>query len=405
MPNNKRKICVVLINRANYGRLKSVLTSIKKHPDLELQLVVGSSMLIYRYGRAVDVMEKDGFRPDAVTYTLIEGEVPQTMAKSVGVALMELPGIFDRLRPDIVLTNGDRFETIATAIAASYMNIPIAHTLGGEITGTIDEHVRHAVTKFSHIHFVAHSKARERVIQMGEDPKMVFVTGNPSLDIIRHLNLDIDLNNFWKAQGGKYGGTGTTLDFNKPYLLVMQHPVTTEYEGGERQINETLHAIYEMGIPTLVLWPNPDAGSSEVSAGLRRFREKYKPKFIYFLRNLNVEDYTRVLRSATCIVGNSSSGIMEAGFLGTPAVNVGTRQQGRERTKNVLDASYDRSEIIAIITKQLKHGRYEPDYLFGDGNAGTRIADILARVDLRAQKQFKDILNFGHILNNQGNVL
>jgi len=283
---NKRKICVVLINRANYGRLKSVLVAIRNHPSLELQVVVGSSMLIYRYGKAVDVMEQDGFRPNAVLYSLIEGEIPQTMAKSVGVALMELPGIFDRLRPDIVLTNADRFETIATAIAAGYMNIPLAHTLGGEVTGTIDEHIRHAVTKFSHLHFVAHERARERIIQMGEDPRSVYVTGNPNLDIIKDLDLSINPNEFWKQKGGrKYGGTGATVNFLKPYLLVVQHPVTTEYQDGERQIFATLEAIYELKIPSLILWPNPDAGSAEVAAGLRRFREKHNPSFFHFLRS------------------------------------------------------------------------------------------------------------------------
>lgn len=388
---NKRKICVVLINRANYGRLKSVLSAIKSHPNLELQLVVGSSMLIYRYGRALDVMEADGFKPDAITYSLIEGEVPQTMAKSVGAALMELPGIFDRLRPDIVLTNADRFETIATAVAASYMNIPVAHTLGGEVTGTIDEHVRHAVTKFSHLHFVAHARARERVIQMGEDPRNVFVTGNPNLDIIREADFNIDPNLFWRERGGKYGGLGEGLDLGKPYLLVIQHPVTTEYGHGEAQITETLKAVHELGLPALILWPNPDAGSAEISAGLRRFREKYQPSGMRFLRNLSVEDYVRVLNHAAGVVGNSSSGIMEAGFLGVPSVNIGTRQEGRERTKNVIDTSYKSEEIKDAVRSQLEHGRYEPDYLFGDGRSGTRIADILATADVKVQKKFNDL--------------
>lgn len=388
----KRKICVVLINRANYGRLKSVLTSIKAHPNLELQLVVGSSMLIYRYGRALDVLEQDGFKPDAVTYSLIEGEVPQTMAKSVGAALMELPGIFDRLRPDIVLTNADRFETIATAIAASYMNIPVAHTLGGEVTGTIDEHVRHAVTKFSHLHFVAHSRARDRIVQMGEDPKNIYITGNPNLDVIKQMDFAANPNSFWKNQGGQYGGVGGNVDFSKPYLLVVQHPVTTEYEAGESQILESLNAIREIGMPALILWPNPDAGSAGISAGLRRFRERYKPANMHFLRNLSVEDYARVLNHASCVVGNSSSGIMEAGFLGVPAVNIGTRQGGRERTKNVVDVGYSSTEIEAAVRHQLARGRYEPDYLFGDGNAGPRIADILASTEVKAQKRFNDII-------------
>jgi UDP-hydrolysing UDP-N-acetyl-D-glucosamine 2-epimerase len=339
------------------------------------------------------VMEKDGFKPDAVTYSLIEGEVPQTMAKSVGAALMELPGIFDRLKPDIVLTNADRFETIATAVAASYMNIPVAHTLGGEVTGTIDEHVRHAVTKFSHLHFVAHRRARDRVIQMGENQESVFITGNPNLDIIKQMDFTVDPNSFLKKQGQHYGGVGGNVDFSKPYLLVVQHPVTTEYEAGEKQVLQTMDAVRATGLPALILWPNPDAGSAGISAGLRRFRERYNPQNMHFLRNLGVEDYTRVLHHASCVVGNSSSGIMEAGFLGVPSVNIGTRQGGRERTRNVIDVGYHAEGIKKAIEQQVARGRYEADYLFGDGNAGPRIADILATVEVTAQKRFNDILN------------
>jgi len=188
----KRNICVVVASRANYGRIKSVMHHIQEHPDLELQLVVGASALLYRYGMVIDVMIRDGFEPSAKVYFVLEGENPTTMAKSTGLAIIELSTIFERLKPDIVLTVADRYETIATAIAASYMNIPVAHTQGGEITGSIDESVRHAITKLAHLHFPATDKAAERLIKMGEDPRTVHVTGCPSLDLLMDLDLSLD---------------------------------------------------------------------------------------------------------------------------------------------------------------------------------------------------------------------
>ena len=180
----KRKICVVIINRANYGRIKTVLQAIQEHPDLELQVVAGSSLLLERHGSAVDVLRAEGFPVSAEVYMALEGETPLTMAKSVGLGVLELTSIFNHLKPDIVLTIADRFETIATAIAASYMNILVAHTQGGEVTGSIDESVRHAVTKLAHLHFPATKLSAERVIRMGEDPERVHMTGCPSIDIV-----------------------------------------------------------------------------------------------------------------------------------------------------------------------------------------------------------------------------
>ncbi len=384
----KKKICVVVINRANYGRLKSVLQAIKDHPDLELQTVVGSSMLIYRYGKAIDVMEADGFKVDEKLYMNVEGEQPVTMAKSAGMGLISAPDIFLKLQPDVVLVNADRFEIAPIALAASYMNIPIAHTLGGEVTGTIDEHIRHAVTKLAHFHFVAHPKAAERVIQMGENKNNVFVVGNPSLDLIADADLTLDPEVFIK----KYGGTGAILDFSKPYLLFLQHPVTTEYGQGLKNITETIAAIHSLKMQTIILWPNIDAGSDEISKGLRKYKEQYQPPFVHFYRNFAVEDYLKVLANATCIIGNSSSGIMEAGFLGVPAINIGTRQAGSERGDNVVDVPYNRSLIKKAIEDQLLHGRYERDTLFGSGEAGKKIAEILATHQVPVQKIFQSNL-------------
>ncbi len=379
--SQKRKVCVVVASRANYGRIKSVLQAIKDHPDLQLQLVVSASALLYRFGNAIQVIERDGFKPDAKVYMIIEGENPTTMAKSTGLAIVELATIFENLNPDIVLTVADRFETIATAIAASYMNIPVAHTQGGEITGSIDESVRHAITKLAHIHFPATAESAERLGRLGEENERIFFVGCPSIDAIADIDLNLD-----KVQLHEKG-TGPALNWKEKYLLVIQHPVTTEYGQGFEQINATLGAVHELGMQTVWLWPNVDAGSDDVSKGLRVFREKNPDAPIHFFRNFSVEDYARVLNSASCIIGNSSSGLREAAFLGVPCVNVGTRQTGRERGHNVMDANYRKDDILRAIREQLKHGRYSSDHRFGKGHAGREIADVLSRVKTSIQKK------------------
>jgi UDP-hydrolysing UDP-N-acetyl-D-glucosamine 2-epimerase len=377
----KRKIAVVVASRANYGRIKSLLTAVQEHPHLELQLIVGASALLYRFGSAIDVMRRDGFNPTATVYFVIEGENPTTMAKSTGVAIVELSTIFENLKPDVVLTVADRYETMATAVAASYMNIMLAHTQGGDITGSIDESVRHAITKLAHVHFPATTKSAQNVIRMGEHPESVFMTGCPSMDILRGMKGTLN------QAPDMAGGTGAPLDFSKPYLLVLQHPVTTEFGSGLQQIEETIKAVHELRMPTVWLWPNIDAGSDDVAKGLRMYRERHNPDFVHFYRNFSVEDYARVLNRCACIVGNSSSGLREAAFLGVPTVNVGSRQDGRERGPNVIDVGYDASQIAAAIRTQLAAGRYPMSTLFGDGHAGKKIADILAVVDVPLQKK------------------
>ena len=382
MPKKIRKICVVVNSRANYGRIKSVMRAVQQHPDLELQTIVGASALLHRFGHAVDVIRADGFEPSATVYSIVEGENPTTMAKSTGMAIMDLSTQFENLRPDVVLTVADRFETIATAIAASYMNIPVAHTQGGEVTGSIDESVRHAVTKLAHVHFPATDLAKGYLLRMGEEPERVHMTGCPAIDLIAGLDLSLPESLFKNNKG-----VGAALDTNKPYLVVLQHPVTTEFGQGFEQVRETLAAVLALDMQTAWLWPNVDAGSDDVSKGLRLHREHQGDGKLHFYRNFTPEDYARLIGNAACLIGNSSSGLREGAFLGTPVVNIGTRQRNREHGPNVVHAAYDRVEIEAKARAQIAHGTYHCSPLFGDGSAGRRIADILANAEFSVQKR------------------
>jgi UDP-hydrolysing UDP-N-acetyl-D-glucosamine 2-epimerase len=380
-----RKVCVVVGSRANYSSIKSVMRAVQEHHLLQLQVVVGASALLDRFGAVVEIVEADGFEIDSKVHMIIEGETPTTMAKSTGLGLLELPTILDHLAPDVVITVGDRFETIATAIAAAYMNIPLAHTMGGEISGTIDESIRHAITKLSHIHFPANQSAADRIIRMGEHPSKVHVVGCPRIDLVA----DIAQENSRLPERAwlEFEGVGGQINLDEPFLLVSQHPVTTEYGEGEDQITETLMALHELKMPTIMLWPNVDAGSEDVSRGMRKFREHYAHDYIRFYKNFSVETYVRLMKQCACKVGNSSAAIREGAFLGVPAVNIGSRQSGRERGKNLFDVGHDRFQIIEAIKKQVQHGDYPSEPIYGDGNAGKRIADIIETTELNIHKR------------------
>ena len=380
----KRKICVVVGSRANYSSIKSAMRAIQNHPDVELQVVAAASALLDRYGSVVELVEKDGFTPAAYVYMLIEGETPLTMAKSTGLGLLELPTIFDQLKPGIVLTVGDRFETMSTALAAAYMNIPLAHTMGGEVSGTIDESIRHAVTKFAHIHFPACSEARDRIIRLGEWPEDVYLVGCPRIDLVAEV---IKKGNNRLGPDLFDSGVGGRFDLEQPFLLVSQHSVTTEYGAGLQQITETLMAVQAVGLAAIVMWPNADAGADDIAGGIRKFREHHDESRMHFFKNLPTEVYIELMGRTACLVGNSSSGIREGAFIGTPVVNIGTRQDGRQRGRNVVDVDYDREAIADAVTYQMRNGRYERVTIYGDGHAGERIADVLSRCKVCIQKR------------------
>lgn len=380
----RRKVCVIITTRGNYAKMKSVIKHISNQPELELQLIVGGGAVLPKYGNIIGSLNGNELKIDRIIHFLVEGENPVTMAKSAGLAITEFSTAFENLKPDVVVVIADRFECLSIAMAATYMNIPVAHIEGGEISGSIDESVRHAITKLSHLHFPATQRAAKRIEKLGEDPRSIFPVGCTSLDVIREL----DLNNLEPiVELQKKSGVGVTVDMTKPYLVLIQHPVTTEYEQNLQHINETIRAIESLRMGTIWIWPNMDAGSDGISKGIRVFRETKKPDYVHFFKSLPIEYYAPLLKNAACIVGNSSSGIREAAFLGVPTVNIGTRQEGRERGKNVLDVGYDRNEITEAIRKQLDHGPYEPDYLYGDGKAGLKIAQIIKSFEFNIQKK------------------
>ena len=381
---SRRRVCVVITARPSYSRVKTALDAIRDHPELELQLVVAASALLERYGSVIEQIEADGFAIDAQVYMVLEGENPTSMAKTTGLGMLELATAFHNLQPDVIVSVADRFETLATATAAAYMNIPVAHIQGGEVSGSIDEKVRHAVTKLADLHLTATELARERVIRMGELESMVFNTGCPSIDLAAEVlaQPDLDFNPV-----DRYGGVGDLTEVPEQYVVVMQHPVTTEYATSRRHVEETLHAVHDLGVTALWFWPNVDAGSDGTSTGIRAFREHHQALRMHFFKNMAPMDFLRLLLNSHAVVGNSSVAIRECSFLGVPAVNVGSRQVGRERGSNVLDVGYERAAIREAIEAQVGRGRTPQDLLYGDGKAGQRIAEHLATAPLTIEKR------------------
>lgn len=382
---NKRKICVVTGSRAEYGRVKSVLQAIQEHPDLELILVVTGAHLLRKYGESVLEIERDGFPIAEKVYLIVEGENPLTMTKSTGLGIIELATVYDKYKPDIVVVPTDRFETLSAAIAAAFMNITLVHIQGGEASGTIDESIRHAITKFTNVHFPATEQSRERLIRMGEDPATVFNVGCPATDLL--LRVDPGTREELFNHPDIIPMDGRALDPARPYLLVVQHPVTTEFGQGYEQVQETLFAVREAGLQSIMLWPNPDAGSDEISLGIRRFLLYHGQGNLFLYRNFSNELFIRLMYHAACMVGNSSAGIREACYFGLPVVNVGSRQNNRERGSNVMDVWYDRQQIYQAIQKQLAVRRCPVEMIYGDGTAGKQIADILTRIPLNGTQK------------------
>jgi len=375
------KITTVLVDRANYGRLRPVLEVMRDDLGIELNLVCTGTMLLDRFGKAVDLVKKDGFNVSEEIYIELEGSVPSTMAKSIGLAVIELCNAFQRQSPDFVLLIGDRSEALGAAIAAVYQNYCLIHIQGGEITGSIDESARHAITKLAHYHFPSTKQAQKNIVQMGERKETVFSYGCPSVDVVSKIRK-------YPAPSRLNKGVGPELNFSKEYLLVLFHPVTTEYFSSEQQMEEVLSAIKELNMQTVLIWPNIDAGSDGVSQAIRRFREYNHSTQLHAYKNFESEEYIPLLDNAVCAIGNSSSFIRDASFLGTPVVLVGTRQDGRERTKAVIKVVENKDKIVDAVKYQINHGRYEVSNLYGTVGVSTRIVKQIKLLEKYKQKQF-----------------
>lgn len=374
-----KRVCVFIGSRANYSSIRSVMIAINNSSMLELQVVIGASAVLDKYGSVINLIEQDGFKITRKSYMSIQGETPATMAKSTGLCMMDMSTIFDEINPDFVIVVGDRYEIMAPALAAAYMNIPLVHTMGGEVSGTIDESIRHAVTKLAHIHFPANKESAERIIRLGEKADMVFNVGCPRIDMVKQI-METPFENL-NDICTLFGGVGCAIDFSRPFLLVSQHPVTTEFVSAQSQMDETIKAIDILDMQTIMLWPNSDAGSDNISRAIRKYREKKPQNKIHLFKNLPMEVYITLMMKTACLIGNSSSGIREGEFMGTPCVNIGTRQAGRERGDNVLDVDSDSTQIVDAVKRQIMHGRYSSRHIYGNGRAGEKIAEILEKMD------------------------
>jgi UDP-hydrolysing UDP-N-acetyl-D-glucosamine 2-epimerase len=378
-----RKIAVVITARPSYSRIKTLLQAIEQEPALDLLLIVAASALLERYGSVIDHIEKDGFAIAAKVFNVLEGENLTAAAKTTGIGILELSTVFDNLKPDLVVTVADRFETMATAISASYMNIPLVHIQGGEVSGNIDEKVRHAITKLADYHFVASATAQQRVIQLGEEPHKVFCTGCPSIDLAAQLP---QMNELPFDPYTKYGGVGHRPSLENGYLIVLQHPVTHEHEASRAHIELTLRVIDQLQIPTLWFWPNLDAGSDGTATGIRAYREQHELPHVHFFKNMTGEDFLYLLQFSKCLIGNSSAGIRECAFMGVPVVNIGSRQHRRDRGTNVIDVDYNEQALTSAIQQQLLQPQRTPSDVYGGGHAGKIMADLLKEIPLQFHK-------------------
>jgi UDP-hydrolysing UDP-N-acetyl-D-glucosamine 2-epimerase len=382
-----KKICIIIGSRANYGTSKSIIQEGFSRAGIDMQLIINSSAVNEKFGNVSELIEKDGFRITEKCYSLVEGEGLSPMVKTSALNLIHLADSLTRLEPDAVLTIGDRYETISTAIAASYMNIPVGHVMGGELSGTIDEPVRHAITKLSHIHFPATKLAGRRIEKMGEEKHRIHVVGCPRIDLVKSYLQSNDPPKVVLDELAQFG-VGDDINIGERFILFSFHPVTTEFLKTKDQISEVLSALNKIKIPVIALWPNSDAGSDSISQALRIWRENSEPiykKRLY--KNLSTLTYTWLMKKTVCQVGNSSSGIREGSFIGTPCVNIGNRQKDREVSDNVLHVEIDSQSIAGSILQQINHGPYRTSALYGSGNAGSAIIDVLQNYELNIEKR------------------
>lgn len=384
----KRKICFILTSPIHYSRNFLILEELKKRKDIELHIVLGGSILLNKYishsFNIRKILQDEKYENIHEAHFNLDGDNLVIKSKTVGLGIVEFSSIFNEINPDLVVVRADRFEVMAAALAASYMNIPIAHIEGGDKSGTLDESVRHAITKLSHIHFATNEDARERIIRMGERKEYVFNFGSPDIEVVKHVfnnGNSVDLNN---------EGSGADFNPKKDFLIVMYHPVTSEIDNLSLHTKEILKAVHGLGMQILWFWPNFDAGSETISKELRIFNDMVSRHKIKFLKYLHPKKFIFLLSKTKCLVGNSSAGIKECSYLGVPVVNIGSRQNERLRSDNVCDCGNSSEEIMKAIRKQMKIGRYKTSNLYSSNDTSKDIAEVLVKSRLYAQKKFVD---------------
>lgn len=357
------------------------MKAITESDDLQLRVIVAGMHLIEKHGMTVEQIKADGFPIDRKIFTLIEGETPETMSKSVALTINEITTSLQHIQPDALVVHGDRFETFGAAIAGAMMNIPIAHIQGGEVTGTIDESLRHAITKLAHIHFPSCEDAMNRLIRLGEDPRYIFSVGCPMVDKILKVRIEPKVNIF-RSPLISVKDDIIHYDPEKPFLLVMFHPVTSDLKRNFDNTVALLRALKKMDMQAIWLWPNADAGAREIVNAIKTHNGFFaKNRKIGFYRSIPVDLFINILHHSACVVGNSSVGLREACYFGTPVVNIGARQDGRIRTLNVLDVAPEVNAIYHAIQVQCKAGPYPIEQVYGNGRSGKKIAEILASID------------------------
>lgn len=356
-----KKVCVPIMSRANYGRLKSVLQAIQNHPDLELQIILGGSAILPKYG-VRDAIKKDKFPINSEVYCTVDGDTHENMATTTGLLTIQLTQHFKILKPDIVLVHADRYEMLAIATAASYMAIPLAHSQGGEVSGNIDDKVRNAITMLADIHFPATFKASHRIWSMANGK--VYHVGCPSIDLLRNINIE---------------------KTDDKYLMVVMHPVTDDNQNA-RKAADILRAIEAFNMPAYWIHSNIDPMNTQINEHIKSIIDTRKLSCVTFLDSVSPEKFYQLMANAQCLIGNTSSGLREGSYFGTPYICLGDRQKNREHGYNTIFLeTYSFKDILDEIRRMV--GRtYKYDGRFGNGDAGQKIADILAQTTIKGVK-------------------
>lgn len=384
--NSKRKILGVTGIRSEYDIMSSVFKSIHNHPSLELEVLVTGAHLSDGYGKTVKEIEADGFKIADKIESLLNSDSDSARVKGLAIQLQGMIQTVTRVNPDFLLVLGDREESMSTALVGAYMNIPVAHIAGGDrVVGNVDDQIRHAVTKLAHLHFVTNQESYDRIIKLGEQDFRVFNTGNPGLDrIIETPSLT------YKELSERLG---FQLLENEPFILLIQHVISTEIDQAYDQMKCTLEAVKRWGIKTILSYPNTDAGSQQMIRAINEYSELPN---LYISRNIPRLEFINIMRKASCMLGNSSAGILEAPLLKLPVINVGNRQKGRLHANNVQFVPHDVDEISQAVNRAINDQEYRTEVLncenpYGDGQSSKRIASILADIDLNEQLLVKDI--------------